>query len=197
MTLSSSFLGKVVLLMVYISTLSVLAAFQLRPRSSIHHYLGSHNSNNFYLTTTTTTTILSAIDNDNEQDVVPPSMPPSDEEGNALCKELRQRHEEMQIEKTRCALEEQHTKSFLKSRPRKLTYQQARLWVQNNIGIETKEEWEDFLEMGYIKSSYIPNNPEEYYTLTREWISWDHFLKGMCDDGDHPIAIEPRRGVFD
>jgi hypothetical protein len=180
-------------MMVYICTLSVLSAFQFRPRSLIHPCCGSHN--NIYLMTTT---ILSAIDNDNEQDVVPPSVPPSGEEGNALCKELQQRHEEIKIEKTRCALEEQHTKSFLKSRPRKLPYQQARWWVQNNIGIDTKDEWEDFLEMGYIKSSYIPNDPEAYYTLTREWISWDHFLKGIGDDdGDHPIAVDPRRGVFD
>ena len=195
MTLSSSFLGKVVLLMVYISTLSVLSAFQLRPSSLIHHCCGSHNSNDIYLMTTT---ILSAIDNDNEQDVVPPSVPPSGDEGNALCKELKQRHEEIQIKKTRCALEEQHTKSFLKSRPRKLPYQQARWWVQKNLGIDTKDEWEDFLAMGYIKSSYIPNDPEAWYTFTREWISWDHFLKGIGDDdGDHTIAVEPRRGVFD
>jgi len=143
----------------------------------------------------TMTTILSAIENDNEQDFVP-SMPLS-EEDKALCKEIQQRHEEMLIEKTRCALEEQNTRSFLKSRPRKLSYQQARLWVQKTLGVETKEEWDDFSAMGYIKSSYIPNNPEEYYTLNRQWISWDHFLKGTIDDDDNRITIESRRGIFD
>lgn len=146
---------------------------------------------------TTLTPKLAAIENDNEQDFVP-SLPLS-EEDKALSKEIQQRHEGMLIEKTRCALEEQNKRSFLKSRPRKLPYQEARLWVQKTLGVETKEEWDDFLEMGYIKSSYIPNNPEEYYTLSRQWISWNHFLKGTFDDDDNDnrIAIDSRRGIFD
>jgi len=148
----------------------------------------------------TMTPKLAAIENDNnEQDFVPST--PLSEEDKALSKEIQQRHEEMLIEKARCALEEQNKRSFLKSRPRKLPYQQARLWVQKTLGVETKEEWDDFLAMGYIKSSYIPNNPEEYYTVSRQWISWDHFLKGTFDDDDNDndnrIVIDPRRGTFD
>ena len=131
--------------------------------------------------------ILSVANNDNGKEVVPPSPPDEDKD---LYKELRQRHEEIQVEKTRNALEEQHTKSFLRKRPVKLPYEQARKWVQANLGVNTKEEFEDFVSMGYIQTPYIPKNPEQYYLRTREWISWDHFLNDLA-------AIEPRRGVFD
>jgi hypothetical protein len=125
---------------------------------------------------------------DNGNETVPPS---SSDEDEALYKELQQRNEEIQIEKTRNALEEQHTKSFLKKRPVKLPYKQARKWVQANLGVDTKEEFEDFVAMGYIQTPYIPKNPEQYYTRTRDWISWDHFLNSDS------TAIEPQRGVFD
>jgi hypothetical protein len=132
--------------------------------------------------------ILSVANNDSGRDILPQS---SSDEDKALYKELQQRHEEMQIEKTRNALEEQNTKSFLKKRPVKLPYEQARKWVQANLGVNTKEEFEDFVTMGYIQTPYIPKNPEQYYTRTRDWISWDHFLN------EFSMAIEPQRGVFD
>lgn len=132
--------------------------------------------------------ILSVANNDSGRDILPQS---SSDEDNALYKELQQRHEEIQIEKTRTALEEQNTKSFLKKRPVKLPYKHARKWVQANLGVDTKEEFEDFVEMGYIQTPYIPKNPEQYYTRTRDWISWDHFLN------DSSTAIEPQRGTFD
>ena len=40
-------------------------------------------------------------------------------------------------------------------------------------------------EMGEKRNSYIPANPESYYTKLGQWISWDHFLgknKKMDDD---------------
>jgi len=196
MMILSSLLDYVILL--FCISIESVSAFQLCSRSI--HYFGSRNNiimqkeKSCY---TTLTPKLAAIENDNEQDFVP-SLPLS-EEDKALSKEIQQRHEGMLIEKTRCALEEQNKRSFLKSRPRKLPYQEARLWVQKTLGVETKEEWDDFLEMGYIKSSYIPNNPEEYYTLSRQWISWNHFLKGTFDDDDNDnrIAIDSRRGIFD
>ena len=131
--------------------------------------------------------ILSVVNGDNGRDVVPSS---SSDEDKMLYKNLRQRHEEIQINKTRNALEEQHTQSFLKKRPVKLPYKQARKWVQMNLGVNTKEEFEDFVAMGYIQTPYIPKNPEQYYTRTRDWIDWNHFLNGS-------VAIDPRTGIFD
>ena len=71
-----------------------------------------------------------------------------------------------------------------------LPYKQARNWVQVNLGVDTKEEFEDFTAMGYSQTPYIPKNPEQCYTRTRDWISWGHFLKNGS------VAIEPQRGVF-
>jgi len=145
---------------------------------SIH--FGCHGSHGSKL-------VLSLADNGNGQELVPPS---SSDEDKTLNEELQKRHEEIQIDKTRSALEEQHTQSFMKKRPVKLPYKHAQKWVQANLGVNTKEEFEDFVAMGYIGTPYIPKNPEQYYMRTREWISWDHFL-------NNEAAIEPRRGFFD
>jgi len=131
--------------------------------------------------------ILSMVNNDNGQDIVPPS---SSDEDKAMYKELQHRYYGIEVEKTRNSLEKQHTQSFLKKRPVKLPYKQARQWVQDNLGVNTKEEFEDFVAMGYIQTPYISKYPEEYYTRTGEWISWDHFLNDS-------IAIQPQRGIFD
>ena len=100
------------------------------------------------------------------------------------------------VEQARIALEGQHTQSFLKRRPVKLPYTQARQWVQANWGVRTKEEYDDLVENGNLRTPYIPKQPEQYYTSTREWISWDHFLKGIFDT-DQPSAIQPKTGIFD
>lgn len=110
--------------------------------------------------------------------------------------QLQSRHEQIRVEKARTALEVQHTQSFLKRRPVKLPYTQARKWVQANLGADTKEEYEDLVANGNLRTPYIPKQPEQYYTSTREWISWDHFLKGVFDD-EQPSAIQPQTGIFD
>jgi hypothetical protein len=114
----------------------------------------------------------------------------------SFYRQLQSRQEQIQVEQARSALEEQHTQSFLKRRPVKLPYKQARQWVQANLGADTKEEYEDLVENGNLRTPYIPKQPEQYYTSTREWISWDHFLKGVFDDKE-PSAIQPQTGVFD
>ena len=170
-----------------ISIFSV-SAFNLCP-STIHSGFW-HSSNP---KGTTTAVRLVGNNNDNEHDVVPSS---SSDDDKALHKELQKRHEKIKVENARNALEEQHTKSFLKRRPIKLPYKEARKWVQANLGVDTKEEFEDFVAMGYIQTPYIPKNPEKYYRYTKEWISWHHFLKGIFDE-DNPVGVEPRRGAFD
>mmetsp|Transcript_15895 Transcript_15895/g.36652 ORF Transcript_15895/g.36652 Transcript_15895/m.36652 type:complete len:174 (+) Transcript_15895:256-777(+) len=145
-----------------------LLAFHVSPRR-----IQSGSSKDSYRQSQTSALVVSASDNDNEQDIVPSSL--SDEDKTWYA-DLRQRHEEIQVEQTRNSLEKQHTQYFLKKRPVKLPYEVARGWVQNNLGVSTKEEFEDFVAMGYVQTPYIPKYPEQYYTRTREWISWDHFL---------------------
>ena len=78
-------------------------------------------------------------------------------------------------------LEEANTRRFqkrLKSKPWKLPYADASIWVQRNLGVDTKEEFFDFVANGNVRTPYIPKEPEKYYSDNGTWISWDHFLKG-------------------
>ena len=109
---------------------------------------------------------------------------------------LESRANEIQVEKTRAQLEDAHTQSFLKRRPRKLPYKDARIWVQANLGCDTEEEFYDLVANGNLRTPYIPKQPEEYYTGTREWVSWAHFLHG-CFDNRKPSEVKPATGVFD
>lgn len=80
------------------------------------------------------------------------------------------------------ALEEAHTRSFLKAKPRKLPYEDARRWVQANLGADTKEEFYDLVANGNLRTPYIPKQPEKYYKDQGTWISWNHFLHGLFDN---------------
>jgi len=79
------------------------------------------------------------------------------------------------VEKLR--LEEANTRRFLKAGPRFLPYEECRKWVQawGNRWSSSKE-WENWIAAGEKRNSYIPSRPEEYYSRTGDWISWDHFL---------------------
>lgn len=109
---------------------------------------------------------------------------------------LESRVNQIQVENTRTRLEDAHTQSFLKRRPRKLPYEDARVWVQANLGCDTEEEFYDLVDNGNLRTPYIPKQPERYYTETREWVSWSHFLHG-CFDDQSPSAVKPSTGVFD
>lgn len=104
--------------------------------------------------------------------------------------------EKLQVEKTRERLEQDNIQSFLKRKPRKLPYDQARRWVQANLGVDTKDEFDDMVANGNLRTPYIPKQPEKHYTETREWISWEHFLKGIFDD-ESPSGLRPATGIFD
>jgi hypothetical protein len=110
--------------------------------------------------------------------------------------EFQSRKEKLEVEKERTRLEEANIQAFLKRKPRKLPYEDARRWVQANLGADTKEDFYDLVENGNLRTPYIPKCPEKYYTETREWISWDHFLKGIFDD-ENPSCVKPQTGVFD
>lgn len=109
---------------------------------------------------------------------------------------IARRAQEIEVEQERGRLEELNQQDFLKRKPRKLPYEVARKWIQANLGANTKEEFLDLVENGNLRTPYIPKRPEEYYTETREWISWDHFLTGIFDD-EQPSNIRPLTGVFD
>ena len=78
-------------------------------------------------------------------------------------------------------LEEEENKRFsrmLKSKPYKLPYQDAKIWVQRNLGASTQEEFEDLVLNGNLRTPYIPKDPQRYYTEIRgsPWLGWDDFL---------------------
>lgn len=77
-------------------------------------------------------------------------------------------------------LEEANTKRFLKSQPVKLPYAISQKWIQMNLAIKTKEEFEQLVADGELRNVYISKRPEEYYGRRGEWISWDHYLLGEC-----------------
>jgi hypothetical protein len=81
----------------------------------------------------------------------------------------------------RSKLEEQEQNRFRKriqSKPWKLPYNDARKWVQANLGIDTEAEYYDLVANGNLRTPYIPKNPEKYYSEDGSWISWKDFLKG-------------------
>ncbi|CAJ1967184.1 unnamed protein product [Cylindrotheca closterium] len=74
-------------------------------------------------------------------------------------------------------LEEENKKRFLRAGPRFLPYEEAMKWVQAwGKRWESQEDWQDWIMMGEKRNSYIPSRPDEYYTRTGDWISWEHFL---------------------
>jgi len=85
------------------------------------------------------------------------------------------------VEKLR--LEEAHKRRFLKSGPRFLPYRECQKWVQAwGERWTSAEEWNEWIEDGEKRNSYIPSRPEEYYTRTGDWVSWEDFLGVKPED---------------
>jgi len=126
----------------------------------------------------------------------PDDIPDQSADDGSLNEKVNRRAEEIMVEKERERLEEANKQSFLKRKPRKLPYEDARRWVQANLGVDTEAEFHDLVANGNLRTPYIPKNPELYYTGTREWISWDHFLGGLFDSKS-PSGIQPQTGFFD
>eukprot|EP01082_Thalassiosira_pseudonana_P005896 g5614.t1 g5614 contig2:913544-914167(+) len=79
-------------------------------------------------------------------------------------------------------LEESYTKRILSRKPIKLPYEQSRKWIQRNWNPKTKEEFEDLVLNGNLRTPYISKRPEEYYGERGEWVSWEHYLLGSLED---------------
>jgi len=87
--------------------------------------------------------------------------------------------DELALRSKKVQLEEAEAIRFqkrLKSKPWKIPYEDARKWVQANLGPATKEEFFDLVENGNLRTPYIPKEPEKYYSEKGTWISWEHFL---------------------
>ena len=50
--------------------------------------------------------------------------------------------------------------------------------VAQSLGLSSKEEWEDWLELGEGWSPYLPRDPERYYTERLQWLGWTQWLTG-------------------
>lgn len=73
-------------------------------------------------------------------------------------------------------LEEANTRRFLKAKPIKLDYTTSSTWICKNYDISTKKEFMDLVANGQLRTPYISKDPETYYGVRGQWISWDHYL---------------------
>ena len=60
------------------------------------------------------------------------------------------------------------------------------------LGLSTKQEWLDYLDLGEGWSPYIPRDPEGYYTERGEWLGWSFWLTGrpgpsVLSDEEHEL----------
>jgi len=99
---------------------------------------------------------------------------------------------DLQWRLAKAKLEEAHTKSFLRSKPRHLAYDECRKWVMAWHRWDSEEDWREWINMGEKRNAYIPALPDEYYGALGQWISWDHFLgrvgNGNTEDLEHKIG---------
>ena len=99
---------------------------------------------------------------------------------------------DLQWRLAKAKLEEAHTKSFLRSKPRHLAYDECRKWVMAWHRWDSEEDWREWINMGEKRNAYIPARPDEYYGALGQWISWDHFLgrvgNGSTEDLEHKIG---------
>jgi hypothetical protein len=56
----------------------------------------------------------------------------------------------------------------------KLSYDEVKIWVINNLNIQSKNEWYQYVKNNELPN-FIPSNPREVY-LKRGWVSWGDFL---------------------
>ncbi|KAL7532308.1 hypothetical protein ACHAXR_004553 [Thalassiosira sp. AJA248-18] len=105
------------------------------------------------------------------------SSPKNNNEKNVLIDE-----DELSWRVAKVRLEDANTQRFLRRKPIKLSYSQSQKWIQMNWAPETKQEFEDLVANGNLRTPYISKRPEEYYGERGEWISWDHYLLGNSTD---------------
>ena len=77
----------------------------------------------------------------------------------------------------RARLVEQHRRGVMRRKPRFANFAQSSAIVQAE-GLSTKQEWEEWLELGEGRSPYVPSDPESFYTQRGEWLGWRCWLTG-------------------
>lgn len=130
---------------------------------------------NFGFTLSSTLDDENNVDNDEDEKIFASNMNiDNDIDGQKdIMSEIAWRAKRIDLEEAK----DRAFKKALKSRPWKLPYDDAKIWVQKNLGAATKEEFNDLVENGNLRTPYIPKNPEKYYSESGTWISWNNFLK--------------------
>ena len=77
----------------------------------------------------------------------------------------------------RARLTEQHSQSVLRRKPAYLPYTGASAFAMT-LGLSSKDEWEEWLELGEGRTPYCPRDPEAHYRSKGAWMSWKAFLTG-------------------
>lgn len=77
----------------------------------------------------------------------------------------------------RARLEEANSKRVRARKPKFLPISAASA-VAQQLGLQTKEEWEEWLELGEGRTPYVPSDPESVYSRQGSWIGWRAFLTG-------------------
>ena len=86
----------------------------------------------------------------------------------------------------RARLEEQHARSIRQRKRRFLPYVDACMWARR-MGFSSKEEWDEWIDLGEKRTPYITRDPEKYYGEQGVWRGWDHYL-GVTQSGE-PFQI--------
>ena len=80
----------------------------------------------------------------------------------------------------RAQLVEQHGQSVRRRKPKYLSFTKTSAIVQS-LGLSTKEEFEDWYELGEWggMGAYVPlRDPESHYRERGEWLGWHSWLTG-------------------
>lgn len=75
----------------------------------------------------------------------------------------------------RARLEEAHSRQIRRRKRLFLPYVDSCLWARRQ-GFKSKEEWDDWINMGEKRNPYITRNPEKYYSEQGTWRGWGHYL---------------------
>ena len=78
---------------------------------------------------------------------------------------------------SRARLTQRHSEGVLRRERRFLSFSQSSNFAQT-LGITTKDEWNEWLELGEGWSPYVPRDPEAYYSKRGEWLGWRLWLTG-------------------
>ena len=77
----------------------------------------------------------------------------------------------------RARLDHQRSKQLRARPPRYPPFAISSNIVQT-LGLSTRDEWLEHLELGEGRSPYVPTDPETYYTQRGEWLGWRAWLTG-------------------